>query len=87
MTPTASKSPPISIGILGMMQLMLLVLKVCGAIELSWFWVWSPYWFPLATILCLTFGLLLFVVVILALVVIAFYSYWLVHDTCRFFSF
>ena len=36
------------IGLLGMMFLIFLVLKLCGVISWSWWWVTAPLWGPFA---------------------------------------
>lgn len=33
-----------SIGFFGLLQLIFIVLKLCGVIHWTWFWVLSPIW-------------------------------------------
>jgi ABC-type polysaccharide/polyol phosphate export permease len=54
----------------GLITILLIVLKVTNNIEISWFWVFAPYWLPI----CIIFGFIgilmggaLFVAVIAAL--------------------
>lgn len=35
------------IGFLGALQIVFIVLKLCGVITWSWMWVLSPIWMPL----------------------------------------
>lgn len=39
--------------------LIFLVLKLCGVISWSWWWVTAPLWIPFALIVVILFGLLL----------------------------
>ena len=36
------------IGFMGVLQVAFVVLKLCGVIDWSWFWVLSPTWIPIA---------------------------------------
>jgi hypothetical protein len=36
------------IGFTGLLSIAFIVLKLCGVIKWSWFWVLSPLWIPLA---------------------------------------
>lgn len=38
------------IGIGGILFVVFLVLKLCGTIDWSWWWVTSPLWIPLAIV-------------------------------------
>ena len=40
-----------SIGLFGATFLVLLVLKLCGIAEISWFWVFLPLWTPIVLVL------------------------------------
>lgn len=39
------------LGILDVLAIVLIVLKICGVINLSWIWVLAPIWIPLAILL------------------------------------
>ena len=39
------------IGILDVLAIVLIILKICGVINLSWIWVLAPVWVPLAILL------------------------------------
>ena len=50
------------IGFVGMLQVALIVLKLLGKIDWSWWWVWSPSWISailgvLVFIVCLIWAL------------------------------
>lgn len=49
------------IGLCGFLFLIFLVLKLCGVIAWSWWWVTAPLWIPMAIglVLCVVFVLLL----------------------------
>ena len=38
----------IKIGFLGILSLIFITLKLCGQIDWSWLWVFSPIWIPYA---------------------------------------
>ena len=38
----------VSIGFTGLLTLIFIVLKLCGVIAWSWWWVLSPLWIPVA---------------------------------------
>lgn len=38
------------VGFLGLLTLLFIGLKLAGAIDWSWWWVWSPLWIPLAIV-------------------------------------
>lgn len=48
------------IGIGGVLQIVFIVLKLCGLIDWSWWWVWSPTW--------IGFGLLAFLLLIVTII-------------------
>lgn len=52
----------------GLLGIAFVVLKLCGVIAWSWWWVLAPFWFPTAAVLAILFGILL-VTSIVALVV------------------
>jgi hypothetical protein len=51
------------IGFLGMLFIALMVLKLCGVINWSWWWVTIPLWGPLAVAVVILFGALLYAVI------------------------
>ena len=48
------------VGIGGVLQIVFIVLKLCGLIDWSWWWVWSP------TLISL--GLVLFVILVVVII-------------------
>lgn len=44
-----------SFGILDALLIVFIVLKLCGVINWSWWWVLSPIWLPLVIILIIAF--------------------------------
>lgn len=44
-----------SFGFLDALLIVFIVLKLCGVINWSWWWVLSPIWLPLAIILVIAF--------------------------------
>ena len=46
----------VSIGFVGILQIVFIVLKLCNVIDWSWFWVLSPIW--IRVILIFIFGLI-----------------------------
>ncbi len=57
-----SSSSSSGIGFLGLLAIVFIVLKLCGTIEWSWWWVLSPIWIPT--------GLVLLAIAVFALVVL-----------------
>ena len=48
------------VGITGLLQVAFIVLKLCGVIKWSWWWVLTPTWGTIALVLLLVlFGLIL----------------------------
>lgn len=43
----------------GLLGVAFVVLKLCGVISWSWWWVLAPFWFPAAAVLGVLFGILL----------------------------
>ena len=41
------------IGFLGMLTVLFIGLKLGGVIDWSWWWVFSPMWLPIATLLAI----------------------------------
>lgn len=37
-----------SIGFMGLLQIVFIVLKLCGVIHWTWFWVFAPLWVEIA---------------------------------------
>lgn len=49
-----NKSTSTGIGFTGLLQLVFIVLKLCGIITWSWWWVLSPIWISIAlVVVCL----------------------------------
>ena len=53
------------IGITSLLGLAFVVLKLCGVIDWSWWWVTSPFWLPLVAVLSTIAAVLLIVGVVL----------------------
>ena len=51
------------IGVLGLLGIAFIVLKLCGVISWSWWWVLAPFWIPFV----LFFGLLIIILALYAL--------------------
>ena len=49
----------VSFGLLDALLVAFIVLKLCGVINWSWWWVLSPIWIPLAIILIILLGTLI----------------------------
>jgi len=41
------------IGFLGLLGMAFIVLRLCGVIDWSWWWVLAPLWMPVSTILAI----------------------------------
>jgi len=41
------------IGFIGLLQIAFIILKLCGVIDWSWFWVLSPIWISFAIVIIL----------------------------------
>lgn len=52
------------IGVPGLLGIVFIVLKLCGVISWSWWWVLAPFWIPFV----LFFGLLIIILALYALV-------------------
>lgn len=50
------------VGFTGLLFITFLVLKLCGVINWSWWWVTAPLWIPIALILI---GVLIFLIVLM----------------------
>ena len=62
----ASKSSSSSgIGLTGVLFVVFLVLKLTGNIDWSWWWVTSPLWIPAVFLLCIVFGAILVIMLLL----------------------
>lgn len=46
----SSKTESGGIGFLGLLQIVFIVLKLCGVIAWSWWWVLGPTWIPLSLV-------------------------------------
>ena len=42
-----------SIGFMGLLQIVFIVLKFCGVIQWSWLWVLSPIWIEIILVIIL----------------------------------
>lgn len=54
-----AKESNAGIGIGGVLQIVFIVLKLCGLIDWSWWWVWSP------TLISIGLGLFIILVVVI----------------------
>ena len=62
----ASKSSSSSgIGLTGVLFVVFLVLKLTGNIDWSWWWVTSPLWIPVVFLLCIVFGAIMVIILLL----------------------
>jgi hypothetical protein len=62
----ASKSSSSSgIGLTGVLFVVFLVLKLTGNIDWSWWWVTSPLWIPVVFLLCIVFGAIMVIMLLL----------------------
>lgn len=43
----------------GLLTILLMILKLTHNIDISWFWVFAPYWLPIAIVI----GIMLFIVI------------------------
>lgn len=57
----SKKSGKTGVGGLTLLGIAFIVLKLCGVISWSWFWVLFPFFIPLALVIILTIILLVFV--------------------------
>lgn len=48
-------SSGVSLGLCDVLFVVFLILKLCGLISWSWWWVFSPIWIPVAIILIVAF--------------------------------
>lgn len=46
-----------SIGFVGLLQIVFIVLKLCGVIHWTWFWVLSPIWIEMLLIVIIVLWL------------------------------
>lgn len=49
----SSSSGSSGVGVVGLLGVAFVVLKLCGVIDWSWWWVTLPFWGPLVLILLL----------------------------------
>ena len=61
----ASKSSSSGIGLTGVLFVVFLVLKLTGNIDWSWWWVTSPLWIPVVFLLCIVFGAIMVIMLLL----------------------
>lgn len=55
------------IGFGGLLAVLFIGLKLCGVIGWSWWWILSPLWIPVAIVLTISLGLLIFAGLVLLL--------------------
>jgi len=51
-------TPPISIGVPGLLTLIFIVLKLTHSIDWSWWWITAPLWIP-ATVAITVLGIVI----------------------------
>ena len=51
------------IGLSGVLFIVFLVLKLCGVIDWSWWWVTAPLWIPVAL------GIVIFVIAMIVIII------------------
>ena len=51
------------IGFIGMLQIVFIVLKLCGVINWSWFWVLAPLWIDI-----IVYSVVLIFVIVVAII-------------------
>lgn len=51
------------VGFLGLLFLVFLVLKLCGVIDWSWWWITAPLWTPFAIVLVIVALIVLYQIV------------------------
>jgi phosphoglycerol transferase MdoB-like AlkP superfamily enzyme len=56
MSKSTSISNPVSFNILPLLGIAFVILKLCGVIDWSWWWVTAPFWAGLAIVLAVLFG-------------------------------
>jgi hypothetical protein len=52
-----------SIGFLGLLTIVFVILKATGFLDWSWWWVFSPVWIPTFAILSLALSVIVFAVI------------------------
>lgn len=56
----ASNSSSASVGVTGLLGVAFIVLKLCSVIDWSWWWVLCPFWAPIALLVVLGLGYVIF---------------------------
>lgn len=51
------------IGATGLLGVAFVVLKLCGVIEWSWWWVLSPFWIPLSFYIGVCLAVILYTII------------------------
>lgn len=51
------------IGATGLLGVAFVVLKLCGVIDWSWWWVLSPFWIPLAFYIGVVLAVILYTII------------------------
>lgn len=54
-----SSSTRSGVGVLGLLGVAFIVLKLCGVITWSWWWVTAPFWGPTALVLSIAILIIL----------------------------
>lgn len=52
------------VNFLGILTLLLIALKLAGMTTLSWVWVFSPLWMPVALVLAMVFAFVSFILIL-----------------------
>lgn len=53
----------VGIGTTGLLGVAFVVLKLCGVIEWSWWWVLSPFWIPLSFYIGVCLAVILYTII------------------------
>lgn len=62
MSTSTSNSVRVSLPIFGLLGVAFVVLKLCGVIHWSWWWVTAPFWGPWALVLLILIAMGIFLV-------------------------
>ena len=56
-------SGTIGVGVTGLLQVAFVVLKLCGVIKWSWWWVLSPSWITIGIVILFLLGYIILAVI------------------------
>ena len=56
-------SGTIGVGVTGLLQVAFVVLKLCGVIKWSWWWVLSPSWITIGIVILFLLGYIILTVI------------------------